>query len=245
MPQGIITSSQVPVNYCYTNIQADWPRLVKLLSVEFSGAQTTINYGSDTPSPEDRDKPWLKLNADGTPDKRYEYYNGVWIALHPMAPGIITMYEGSEASIETFDGGEAGSVTSVSGPMWEKVTEINGRFPIGPGTTPDGTVVSIAGTGGSDAYSLNIARENLPSQPLYVGVEGSTAINETDDNLKPLGYLRTGGGVEVDYTQATTLRTKVARTSDLGDGEALEFTQLPPYYAMWFIRRTARLYYRN
>lgn len=237
-----ISTAEVPSTFCWTSPQQSWPFLVGLLQAQLAGETATFNFGANEPDPQDRGNPWIRLNADGSMDKVYAFYNGLWISPHAIFTGAVMMYEGTEVSIVTLDGGEAGTVTSTSGPMWEKVSEMNGRLPIGPGTTPATTAISISTDYGTDEFSLAIARENLPAVPLNFGTEKST-VTETDDDLKPLGYIRTGNG-EVGYEDETVPRNLVGKTNDMGDGEALEFNQLPPVRGIWFIRKTARRFYR-
>jgi hypothetical protein len=224
-----ISTSDVPPSYCPSSIQVDWPFLVALLSAELAGANFTFNYGPDTPAPDDQDKPWFKTDANFLSERWYTFSSGAWVSLHPEAPGSVKMYEGLEATIETYDGGEAGTVTATTGPMWEKVTALNGRFPLGPGTLASGTVVAVTNTGGEEKHELT--EEELPNITIQT---------------KQRSDLQDGGGSIAHFTHATFPGDTVDVDEFGGDadGETVAHNNMPPYYGIFFIRRTARTHYR-
>lgn len=221
----VIETSEVPSTFCHTSWQTTWPTLVGLLSGQLDGNVQSINFGSTVPDAEDRDKPWFRINADGTPDKVYSYSSGNWMALHPLAAGLIMLYDGSEASINTLDGGESGAVTASTGPFWERVTAMDGRFPIGPGTTANGTNILIGGTGGEDEVTLT--EDQMPSHTHTFNI-GAVGEEET--------------GVHIDTRQGPDDPARNKTTHSSGGDEP--HNNLPPYRGIWFIKRTARLYYR-
>lgn len=227
-----INTQPVPVGFCFQDWITSWPTLVGLLSAEVTGLSYVI--GSTLPAVEDRDKAWFRLNTDGTPDRWYVWANGYWLAQHPIPPGpsgIVVMYEGTEVSIDTFDGGEAGVITTTTGPMWQKVAEMNARFPVGPGTfSPSGKVVAIGEDGGTDQTTL--ASIHIPFHKHDV-----KQLTNADDGSSQHGSVSTGTGLLVSQTEGFG--------GDPNQGNATQpFTNRPPYRGIWFIRRTARLYYR-
>ena len=48
------------------------------------GNYSLYNFGNTVPAVEDQDRPWLRTNADGSPDRLYVYFNGKWVAPHPV-----------------------------------------------------------------------------------------------------------------------------------------------------------------
>src|SRR5574342_502464 len=132
MGNVLLSTAVVPTDFCFTSWQESWPSLVALLSGQFNRSGTGINFGNQVPAMIDQDKPWFRTNSDGTPDRLYSFSGGLWLAKHPLPPGAVIMYEGTEASIETFDGGEGGPIGPTFGAFWEKVSEMNARSPIGP-----------------------------------------------------------------------------------------------------------------
>lgn len=228
MSDVAITTLDVPQSFCFQSWQSAWPTLVGLIrgSVEVGGG---INFGNTTPAPEDRDKPWFRTNADGTPDKLYSFASGNWLALHPVPPGLMMLYDGSSASIVTLDGGENAPVTTTTGPMWERVTAFDAKFPLGVGTLGDGTVVNVGDTGGSQEVTL--ALENIPAHDH--GLPNRKVMIQTLN----AGNLAQSGG---DNVSVVTFQSEGGNP----DGSTEPHGNMPPWRGTFFIRRTARLYYR-
>jgi len=229
-----VTSATVPSPLDCVVSNENWQALVSLLQATFPEDASIINTGNSEPSPSRRAYPWYRYNADGSPDKWYRYSMGAWLSLHPVAPDTVVMYEGTEVSIPTFDGGEAGAVTAISGPMWEKVTSMNARFPVGPGTLPSTTVIGIGDTGGEEKVSLTV-----PHMPPHTH---SFRVNNNDD-----GGGGSGSDVpdDSDTTVGGNLFGETESTGGSGTPAAVEgHNNLPPFLGIWFIRRTARTHYR-
>lgn len=224
-----ISTSDIPASYCPESFAAAWAFGVAHLSAELAGNNFSYNYGPTTPAPDDQGKPWFRTDATtGLPDKWYVFVGGSWVSLHPMPIGAVVMYEGSLASIETYDGGEAGTVTATTGPMWERVTQLDARFPMGPGTLPSGTAVAVTNTGGEEKHALT--EEELPNIEIHTR-------QRTD--------LVDGGGSAASLVHATFgAQVTVDEFGGDASGNTVAHNNLPPYYGIFFIRRTARLYYR-
>jgi hypothetical protein len=220
------SAASFPAGFCGS--PQEW---FSLFTTLLSGSVLTsaYNLGSDTPTPDNQDKPWFKTDAAGRPERWYLYVDGAWIARHPVAAGSIVMYEGAEASIPTFDGGEAGTVTATTGPMWEKVAQLDGKFPLGPGTLPmSGTAVAVTNTGGAEKHAL--VESELPK----IAIQSR---QRTD--------LQDGGGSAALLNHAT-FGTQVTVDEFGGDstGATVAHNNMPPYYAVFFLRKTARTHYR-
>lgn len=241
-----ITSATVPSPLDCVVSNENWQALVALLQSTFPEDASIFNTCNTEPAPSRRAYPWFRCNADGTPDKWYRYSMGAWISLHPLPPGAVIMYEGSEGSITTFDGGEAGAVTATSGPMWEKVTQLNARFPLGPGTLPSTTIVNVTDTGGEETHEL--VEDEIPQHrhliaDPQVAAPPLTSPNQVMDNEV------TDEGVSANYTLqgGDDAEATVGKTSPFGgdtNGDTVAHNNLPPYYGIFFIRRTARTHYR-
>lgn len=223
------TLSPFPVGYCFTTPNQFAVDLITRLSGELAGDASFFNYGPNTPAPDDQDKPWIRLDSNGNIDKIYSFSNGAWVARHPVAPGIVVMYEGSEASITTLDGGESGAITATTGPMWEKVSTMDARFPIGPGTLASGTIVNVGDTGGEEKVELLEA--NIPIHVM------NGYIVDTGANLATRGILS-------DDDRSTTAHEIDRFGGDPVTDATVAHNNLPPYKAIFFIRRTARTHYR-
>lgn len=226
-----ISIASLPGTLCYSNPQQDWPLLASYLSANLNGNLNTFNVGNSVPSADNRDKYWFRDNSDGTPDAVYRYSGGYWLSKHPLPPLAVIMYEGTEASIDTFDGGEVAPVTNIAGPFWEKVTEMAGRSPIMPGTLDSGTVLTIGNNYGEEKHTL--LREEMPRHTHTIqawtsgatGGDGGQILNEPDP------------GTEVQKeTGATGGRVDEANPD--------AFNIIHPVRTIWLIRRTSRTYRR-
>lgn len=228
-----ISTASVPASYCANSIQVAWPFLVSLLTAELAGLNNTFNDGDTTPAPDDQNRPWLPTSFSGVnpPAFVYKFVDGVWIMPNPNPTGLVAMYQGSEASIDTFDGGEAGTVTATTGPMWQKVSAIDGRFPIGPGTVGT-TSIGIGATGGTGEHTLALDEIPAHTHPFtgrdYIG----------SGNLSPAKVI-----IDDDY--GGTENTVATSAGGQGDGSTKAVNTMPPYLGIWFIVRTARKYYRR
>src|SRR6185503_15276765 len=125
MPEELlpIVAEGVPDDLCFDNWSAAIPIMAQYLFARFTGNE--INTGSSTPAAADRTKPWIRANSDGTDDGVWQFYNGFWIQKHPLPQGAIIMWEGAIAAIDAYDGGETAAVTNITGPFWERMTEMD------------------------------------------------------------------------------------------------------------------------
>jgi hypothetical protein len=219
-----IIADPLPPGFCPLS-ETDHQIIAATYHGELAGNLNTFNYGNSTPDPSNRDKPWRRLESTGFPDDWYDYAAGFWLAKHPSPPGVVIMFRGNAVDIDTFDGGEAGAITATTGPFWAKVSALDARVPIGPGTLPSTTVIAIGGTGGEEKHILTIPE--LPAHAHSVDIPQDTA-TDTQQTLAIQG-------------DDSTFRSFA--TSSVGSGTA--HNTLPPYYGIWFIERTARLYRRR
>lgn len=226
-----ISTSDVPASFCHRDWPTTWPLLVGLLHAQFAEELNTVNVGNTTPSSENRDKPWFRLNADGTPDGWYAYANGNWLRRYTGPdPGAIIMWDGAAAGIDTLDGGEVGAATLTTGPFWERVTSMDAKFPIGVGTLPtSGTVLAVGDTGGAEKVTL--ALDQIPSHDH--GIPNKKLIHQT----LSAGVLHQQGGNDL------SISTFQADGGDSNDA-TVAHDNLPQFRAIFFIRRTIRLYHR-
>jgi len=231
MGNVIISIANLPGTLCYSNPQQDWPLLVSYLTANLSGTLNTFNVGNSVPSADNRDKPWIRTNSDGTPDALYQYSGGYWLSKHPLPTGLVCMYEGTDASIDAFDGGETAAITNISGPFWEKVTEMEAKSPIMPGTLESGTVLSIGNNYGEEKHTL--LSEEMPRHTHTIqawtsgatGGDGGQILNQPDP------------GTEVEKTTGATGGRE-------GESNPDPFTIIHPVRTIFFLRRTSRIYRR-
>lgn len=200
------------------------------------GDLTGIIISATEPDPEDRDKAWLKLSSAGGPPAislPLVWFNGKWVARHPDAPegDARRLWIGTEAALVTYDGGSSGTVSDVSGPMWEVDHTFDRRFPIGPDTTSP--AIAVGATGGSETHTITQAE--LPDVDLTLTVWSGQADNLDNDTHEILTnpQVPTNPGNNVE-----TLPVPLG-----GSGTA--FDMKPPYVGIYVIRRTARTFYTS
>lgn len=241
-----ITTATVPNSFCFTTWQQAWSELVSLLSGTLVGNTNTFNYGNATPSAANRDKPWLRLNNDGTPDKWYVFYGGYWLS--PIIP--YSLYERrilvcTLAQVWAYDGGDGtdpsdpGHIpTAYTGATWEVDPEFDARYAIGAGTTAKGTVITVA-----DKSEVPLNSANIPPHSHNIAIDGAAAGNDDGQKLGALynqaGYVNNWSHAPDAYT--ASLASTRNNASSVSSGDSVEI--LPPYKAVYFVKRTARMFY--
>ena len=203
-----------------------------------------VIISASQPDPEDRDKAWIKLTAAGGPPSfylPYVWYNGQWVARNPSAASgnERRLWVGTTGELATYDGGEAGTVGDASGPMWEVDSEFAGRFAVGVGTVPD-TSVAVAVATNVGAGQVTLTEDNLPPHTHEIGIEESPLTGDAED-----GYIRTDDGTSRWSTGDSSEIGMTRSTGGTGTpAAAAPFDIVPPARGVYFIRRTARIYYR-
>lgn len=224
-----IIAEGVPAGLCYTTMTADIPVIASYLRALFTGGE--INTGSSTPAAENRGKPWYRTNADGTDDGWWTFYSGFWIQKYPLPTGSVIMYEGALADIPTFDGGEAGAITNITGAFWVEVTEMQARSPIHPGTLPSGTIINVGDNIGEEKHQLTIAE--LPAHTHQFDTTDSAQVLTKVASNRVGSINQTGS---LDYAFANPPQNTGSDTAH---------NTIQPSRGIFFIRRTARLYRRR
>lgn len=236
-----VNPGALPEGVCYQTEQERLEAYAANLEVVLPENYSTVNVGSNTPGVDDRDKPWLRTNVDGSPDGVYHFFDGTWKRKHGLDPGHIHMWLGTDGAVDTLDGGTSGVATTISGPFWEIVTAFEAKFPVGAGTFAASGAVAVAGTGGEDKHTLLEAE--LPAHKHQCFKPGSTGDSNDLDSTHAT-YERLAVSSDPSYNLArTTLdgEPSVGPTNNVGSGTPMN--NLPPYLGVRFIRRTVRIYY--
>ena len=138
------------------------------------------------------------------------------------------MFVGTTTDLLSYDGGDGTAVAGDTfGPMWMVDTLFDARFPVGVGTFAASGAVAVKGTAtatsivGEDQHTLTI-----PEMPAHT------------HNFFPLvtADANNGGANGVQYGATANVAT-----SSTGDGTS--HNNLPPFYGVYFIKRTDRIYY--
>ncbi len=262
MPQTIpIYPASLPPGYCFTT----WPQFAIDL---FNGAFGVIpgslgigfNFGNSIPSVDDTNKPWIRANADGGMDKIYVYASGRWTSPHPIPASseVREIWVGTLADLYSFDGGDGVDPTvtpptSVLGSFWERDANFDARTIVGVGTLPvSGTILAVGDTGGLDAVKLALAEMFPHTHAPQAEEQTGKPLNKIwgSDPNPPSG----GGGVypnnhglasigTVETPINTTLAPMGGDTSVTPPVDSKAHENMPPFVAVYVIKRTARIYY--
>lgn len=243
----------LPTGYCYPDDPQEFnvdivTRIVAFLNTVYTGV-----YASPTEPPADeRDKVWFNT----VNQRLYWYINGAWQRKYePWASSSRLIM--IEADIDTFNAEEGGDATGVAvgdsvGPLWELATEYVGRVPIGvgliPGSAPASTL-ALGDTGGEAQHALTEAEGAVgqhihPFGLSHAGNDDAYFKKAGAPNTVPgyTGYYITGSDGNIE-TPETTADLYTSPSGNDGAGvTAAAHTNLQPYKAVNFARRTARIY---
>ena len=221
-----LTAPSLPANYCPASYQ-------KLANDIIGGTQATFNstignsffnFGPTYPAINNRIYPWLDENGQW-----WIYDQGFWLRKNPVTAAYERrIYVGTTTDLLSYDGGDGtATATTTTGPMWMVDTLFDARFPVGAGAFAASGAVAVLGTAtstsivGEDQHTLTV-----PEIPAHT------------HNFFPLvtADANNGGANGVQYGTTANVAT-----SSTGGGAA--HNNLPPFYGVYFIKRTARVYY--
>lgn len=226
-----------------------YQELADLLASIYSVTVNTNNTGIvvSATKPADTTVVWKQLDASTLrPIRDYVFVGGLWLSRHTVESGIITLWAGSIANLWSFDGGDGtdpgtSPPTPISGAMWEEVAELKAKIPIGVGTLPSGTVLALGATGGAESVNL----------PAHTHLVGRFSDDAQDDPFFILGSGTNAstlkgcfGNLNADNRQPfSSLTGSVMQTDVVNSATPIPQATMPPYYSLYFIRRTARQYF--
>ncbi len=233
----------LPSGFCPTDLQSMANGFAAIYSVILS-AGTGLNVVASSTKPADTSSVWLQLDSLGRPVRVYYFANGAWLSMHPLVPGHIMIWDQALPNFATFDGGDANPISPVSGPMWEEVTELRARFPIGAGTLPSTLVLAVTETGGEEKHTL-VSAETPAHTHFEFADKISTVENQVIATEQTARRRNSGSGDDYQMVRAVEEATLGLTSSFGGDGAGATTAHqnLPPYYTVYYLRRTQKLFY--
>lgn len=79
-----ITNGALPGNFCHTTWQTTLDTFTSSLSASLTGNTSTFTFGPTTPTAENRDRPWLKVDTTTCKAVGWYFYNTVTSAWEPV-----------------------------------------------------------------------------------------------------------------------------------------------------------------
>lgn len=228
-----LTAPSLPVNYCPASYQ-------KLANDIIGGTQATFNstignsffnFGPTYPAINNRIYPWLDENGQW-----WIYDQGFWLRKNIVAASGYDrrIFVGTTTDLLSYDGGDGtATATTTTGPMWEVDTLFDARFPVGVGAFAASGSVAVQGTAtstsivGEDQHTLTI-----PEMPKHThSMTWDSNDTSGGDQLNTLYY----------GPEANIPNNMIKDTGSTGGDVA--HNNLPPFYGVYFIKRTIRVYY--
>jgi len=230
-----LTPPSLPVGYCPTNYQQLANDVISNTQANFNSSigNSFFNYGPTTPTLNNQVYPWLDNNGNW-----WVFQGGYWSRQNPVAAGSSErrIFVGTSADVLSYDGGD-GTVYSgnpYAGSMWAIDTNFEARFPVGAGTFAASGVVSVNGTttstaiAGEDKHTLVTAE--MPSHTHQI----------LDQYINLVQRGTADSGVFSATNRSEGVANLLPTTSSGGDAA---HNNLPPFYGVYFIKRTGRVYY--
>lgn len=243
----------LPEGYCFTSFSRFGLDLVAQMAGYVGGSYSLFNFGNDEPAVNDRTKPWLRTNADGTFDKIYVFAGGVWVSTHYLPPGTRIIAPSTlltASDVWAWDGGSGDdpattTPTFATGAMWEVDPILTAKFPLGAGTLPSGAVVAPNATGGAETHAL-VAAET-PAHTHFIASDDTLtsdpSLNANDQVARRKDVGSNTGNYNLGESTDPATLGKTSSFGGDGSGVTTPHNNMPVYAAVLFIRRTNRTQY--
>lgn len=205
------------------------------LQATFNAGQFSLfAYGKNEPDANQRNRPWIRLDANGNYIGIYTFVNGAWRRGGTYPIGFIGSYSGPASAFDGTGKGIAG--TSTEG--WSICNSNNGtpdlrdRFIVGANNYSGGWKTNVesgntgASTGGSPTVRLN--KNQIPKLTFVLGARTIKGGSGDSNNA----FVADNSG--------TTVTKTIPGTGDPGNDTneslALPHNNVPPFYALAFIQ---------
>ena len=241
-----LTPPSLPVSYCPLNYQNLANDIIGGTQAVFNSTigNSFFNFGPTFPAINNRIYPWLDENGQW-----WIYDQGVWLRKNPVTAAYERrIYVGTTTDLLSYDGGDGtATATTTTGPMWEVDTQFEARFPVGVGAFVASGAVAVMGKStstaivGEDQHKLTVPELAAHTHDVAIKVFGHGG--EDGDRS-----AADGGTTSNTVTNNTTIFPSSTIDPDLDAkavsvGGDIAHNNLPPFYGVYFIKRTIRVYY--
>jgi hypothetical protein len=229
-----LTAPSLPVGYCPSSYQQLANDIIGGTQANFNSAigNSFFNFGPTVPALNNQIYPWLDNNGFW-----WVFNGGYWARQNPVAAGSSErrIFVGTSTDVLSYDGGD-GTVYSgnpYAGSMWQLDNAFDARFPVGVGAFAGSGAVAVQGTTtstsvvGEDQHLLTTAEIPSHTHSMTWDSQDTSGGNQ----LKTL-YFGPDANVPNDINK---------NTGSTGGDTA--HNNLPPFYGVYFIKRTGRVYY--
>ena len=257
-----LTAPSLPLTYCPSNYQQLANDIIGGTQATFNSAigNSFFNFGSTTPALNNQIYPWLDDSGFW-----WVFNGGYWTRQNTVAAGSSErrIFVGTTTDVLSYDGGDGTAYAGnpYAGAMWEIDTAFDARFPVGVGAFAGSGAVAVQGTTtstsvvGEDKHTLTVSETAFNehthgvAQLIAPANDDYYLVNKSWSGLGSYptqilqGAAGTGGGGSGPSITTGDVGTTTSDKTGNDSQNAVGHNNLPPFYGVYFIKRTARVYY--